>query len=89
MKKHASEELTCWDVTNRASEYLEGCLPNLTKVLVSLHLGSCDRCRTYIKQIDLVSSTLRSLPKFYPSPVNLLSLRHQFACHHGQSAAGN
>ena len=74
--------LTCRDLTNRASEYLEDRLPILTKVRVGLHLASCAHCRTYVKQIDLVSSTLRSLPKLYPSPVNRLCLRQQFAASH-------
>ena len=76
--------LTCRDLTNRASEYLEDRLPILTKVRVGLHLASCAHCRAYVKQIDLVSSALRSLPKLYPSPVNRLRLRQQFAANHGQ-----
>jgi predicted anti-sigma-YlaC factor YlaD len=88
MKDHASEGLTCWDVTGRASEYLDDHLPTLTKVQVDLHLASCAHCRAYVKQIDLVSSTLRSLPKLYPSPVNHLCLPQPSAAHHGQSAAG-
>ena len=82
MKNHASEGLTCWDVTGRASEYLDDRLPVLAKVRVDLHLASCAHCRAYVKQIDLVSSALRSLPKLYPSPVNRLRLRQQFAASH-------
>jgi len=86
MKDHPSQwirsGLTCRDVTDRASEYLDDCLSVLTKVRVGLHLASCARCRAYMKQIDLVSSTLRSLPKLYPSPVNRLRLRQGFAARH-------
>ena len=89
MKDHASEGLTCWDVTDRASEYLDDRLPILAKVRVDLHLASCSHCRTYVKQINLVSSALRSLPKLYPLPANRLRLRRQFAAHHGQSTFGN
>jgi predicted anti-sigma-YlaC factor YlaD len=74
--------LTCRDLTDRASEYLDNRLPILTKVLVGLHLASCAHCRTYVKQIDLVSSALRSLPKLHPSPVNRPRLRQQFAASH-------
>lgn len=74
--------LTCCNVTGRASEYLDGRLPVLTKVWVGLHLVSCAHCRTYMKQIDLVSSALRSLPKLYPSPLNRLRLRERFAARH-------
>lgn len=74
--------LTCRDVTDRASKYLDDCLPILTKVRVGLHLASCAHCRAYMKQIDLVSSTLKSLPKLYPSPLNRLRLRERFAARH-------
>jgi len=89
MKDDAAQGLTCWDVTDRASEYLDGHLAILTNVRVGLHLASCVYCRTYFKQIDLVASAVRSLPKLYPLPANRLRLRRQFAAHHGQSAFGN
>ena len=86
MKDHPSQwihsGLTCRDVTDRASEYLDDRLPILTKVRVGLHLASCAHCRAYMKQIDLVSSALRSLPKLYPSPLNRLRLRQRFAASH-------
>ena len=86
MKDHPSQwipsGLTCRDVTDRASEYLDDRLPILTKVRVGLHLASCAHCRAYMKQIDLVSSALRSLPKLYPSPLNRLCLSKRFAARH-------
>jgi predicted anti-sigma-YlaC factor YlaD len=88
MKDHPSQwirsGLTCCDVSDRASEYLDDRLPILTKVRVGLHLASCAHCRAYVKQIDLVSSALRirSVPKLYPSPVNRLRLRERFAARH-------
>lgn len=81
--------LTCRDVTNRASEYLDDCIPILIKVSIDLHLASCAHCRAYMKQIDLISSALRSLPPLYPSPVNRLRLRQRFAARHAQSGSGN
>ena len=94
MKEHPSQSqwihsgLTCRDVAERATDYLEDRVPSLTAIRIGLHLTSCAGCRTYVKQVDLVSSVLRSLPKLYPSPVNRLRLRQQFAAHHGQSADG-
>ncbi len=92
MKDHSSQRihsgLTCGDLTDRASEYLDDRLPILTKVRFGLHLASCVDCRTYVKQIDLVSSALRNLPKLYPSPVNRLRLRQQFAAHHVACVSG-
>jgi predicted anti-sigma-YlaC factor YlaD len=92
MKDHPSQGihsgLTCRDLTDRASEYLDGRLPNLIKVLVGMHLTSCVYCRTYVKQIGLVSSALRSLPNLYPAPMELSLLMSKFAAHHGQSVSG-
>ena len=93
MKDHPSQwihsGLTCRDLTDRASEYLDDRLPILTKVRVGLHLASCADCRTYVKQIALVCETLEGLPKLYPPPINRLRLRQQLAAHHGQSASGH
>jgi len=88
MKDHPSQwihsGLTCRDVAELASHYIENRLPLSTKILVGLHLASCAHCRAYVKQIDLVSSALRirSVPKLYPSPVNRLRLRERFAARH-------
>jgi len=75
-------DLTCCEVTDQASEYLEDSLSILTKVRVGVHLASCIHCRRYVQQIDLVSSALNSLPKLYPCSVNRLRLRQQFAARH-------
>jgi len=75
-------DLTCREVTDRASEYLDDSISILNKVRVGVHLASCIHCRTYVQQIDLVSSALSSLPKLYPASVNRLRLRQQFAARH-------
>ena len=69
----------CRDVAERATDYLEDRLPALTTTRIGLHLASCADCRSYVMQIGLVSSALRSLPKLYPSPVNRLRLSERFA----------
>ena len=93
MKDHPSQwihnGLTCRDVAERASHYLEDRLPLSTKILVGLHLASCAGCRSYVKQIAAVCETLVGLPKLYPPPNNRLRLRQQFAVHHGRPASGN
>jgi predicted anti-sigma-YlaC factor YlaD len=86
MKDHPTQwidsGLMCRDVAEQATDYLEGRLPVFTKISVGLHLASCTHCRAYVVQIGLVSSTLRSLPKLYPAPVNRFHLRQQFAARH-------
>jgi predicted anti-sigma-YlaC factor YlaD len=86
MKDHPSQwihsGLTCRDVAEWATDYLEDRLPALTTIRIGLHLTSCADCRSYVMQIGLVSSALRSLPKLYPSPVNRLRLSERFAGRH-------
>ncbi|MCI0428794.1 MAG: hypothetical protein L0Z46_12320 [Nitrospiraceae bacterium] len=93
MKDHPSQwipsGLTCRDLAEQATDYLENRLPVFTKIRVGLHVASCAGCRSYVMKIGLVSTALRSLPKPHLSPVNRLHLRQQFAVHHGQSASGN
>lgn len=86
MKDHPSQwihsGLTCRDVVDRSSDYLDDRLPMLTKVRLGLHLATCAHCRTYMKQTALVSEAMASLPKQYPSPIHRLRLRQQFAVQH-------
>lgn len=86
MKDHPSQRihsgLTCRELAERASHYLDDQLPLSSKIRVGWHLASCSHCRAYVKQIDLVSSALKSLPKLHPSPINRLRLRQQFAARH-------
>jgi predicted anti-sigma-YlaC factor YlaD len=86
MKDHPSQwihsGLTCRDVAERATYYLEDRVPSLTAIRIGLHLTSCADCRSYVMQIGLVSSALRCLPKLYPSPVNRLRLSERFAGRH-------
>jgi hypothetical protein len=93
MKDHPSQGihsgLTCRDVAELGSHYLDDRLPVFTKIWVDLHLVSCAHCRSYVMQIGLVSSVLRGLPTLDPHPINRLPLRRQFFAHHGQSVSGN
>jgi predicted anti-sigma-YlaC factor YlaD len=74
--------LTCHDVTDRTSEYLDDRLPIMTKVRVCLHLASCADCRAYVKQIELVRDAVSMLPKRLPWPIVRLRLRQHFSfCH--------
>lgn len=75
--------LTCRDVTDRVSEYLDDRLPMLTKIRVGLHLASCADCRTYVTHIMLVRDTLARLPKPAPSLINPLRLPRHFSLLHG------
>ncbi len=43
--------LSCKDVTEKSSDYLDHKLPLLTRLSVRVHLFVCVRCRTYVKQL--------------------------------------
>ena len=90
MKDHPSQwidsGLTCRDVAEWATDYLEDRLPALTTIRIGLHLTSCADCRSYVMQIGLVSSALRRRPKRYPSQANRLRLRQRFDARHGSPA---
>lgn len=86
MKDHTPQWIqsgpNCRNVAGLASEYLDDCLPMLTKVRVALHLASCADCRTYMKQMVLVCEAAAGLPKQYPFSITRLRLRQHFAhCH--------
>jgi hypothetical protein len=79
-----ASELTCRDVADRTSGYLENRLSLLTQVRIVLHLASCANCRDYVKQIAFISDAAGFLPKPLPSPINRLRLRRHFMdCHAG------
>lgn len=86
MKDHPSQwiasGLTCRDVGERTTDYLDERLPPLSQVRIALHVASCAHCRAYLKQIALVRHTLPLLPRPAPSPINRLRLRQQFAASH-------
>jgi anti-sigma factor RsiW len=51
--------LTCRDVAEHATDYLEGALPARTRLAVRLHLFLCRMCRAYLLQLRRTASLLR------------------------------
>ncbi|HEX9154972.1 MAG TPA: zf-HC2 domain-containing protein [Nitrospira sp.] len=90
MKDHPSQwirsGLTCHDVTDQVSEYLDDSLPVLTKIRIGLHLASCADCRTYVSHIMLVRDTLTCLPRSASFPINRFRLRRHFSARYDQSS---
>ncbi|MEX2660682.1 MAG: zf-HC2 domain-containing protein [Vicinamibacterales bacterium] len=54
--------LNCKEITQRASDFLDGTLPWRDRLEVRLHLMMCRFCREYLRQMNLVVRTLRRLP---------------------------
>jgi len=76
--------LNCKQITERASDFIDATLPWHARLQVRLHLMMCRFCREYVRQLSLVTRTLRVLPREQPSletEGELLSLfraeRHQ------------
>jgi anti-sigma factor RsiW len=54
--------LTCKELTELVTDYLEGRMSFMERVSFHLHLGMCDRCRAYLRQMKLTVKTLGKLP---------------------------
>lgn len=58
---------SCREVTERASDLVDGSLPPLQRLRLRLHLMICDGCRTYIEQLRGLKSMLRQRPPVRPT----------------------
>jgi predicted anti-sigma-YlaC factor YlaD len=56
-----SHELTCQELVELVTDYLEGELSSADVARFDEHLSGCDGCRTYLQQMDLTIETLGKL----------------------------
>ena len=61
-----NDVLVCRDMTELATDYLEGALPVRRSLAVRFHLSICSMCRRYYRQVRETVSLLRRMP---PEPV--------------------
>lgn len=54
--------LNCREITEHTSDFLDATLPWRVRVQVRLHLMMCRFCREYVRQMALLTRTLRRLP---------------------------
>ena len=71
-------ELTCREIANGVTDFLEGRLSTGINMKVSDHLASCAGCRAYVRQIALIKDTIALLPSQVPSPINRFRLHEHF-----------
>jgi anti-sigma factor RsiW len=45
-------ELTCKELVEVVTDYLEGSMPAERRLLFEEHLAFCDRCQTYLEQMQ-------------------------------------
>lgn len=55
--------LSCREVTERASDYLDRALPLWQRLAVRLHLFMCQHCRRYLRQLRAVVTALGRMPE--------------------------
>lgn len=60
--------LTCRDVTERATDYVEGAMPFGQQVSLWMHLAMCKHCRAYLHQYRTTIALMNQLPEEPPPP---------------------
>ena len=58
--------LSCQELSDLITEYLEGSLTFSEKIRFQIHLGFCSGCRNYLNQMKY---TIRTLGKLPPEPM--------------------
>ncbi len=61
-------DLPCRELVELVTDYLEGKLPSDIRGRFELHLGSCDGCSTYVRQMRLVLAATGRLSEDALSP---------------------
>lgn len=70
--------LTCLDMTEAVTDYLEDKLSWWDRIRFQMHLGMCWRCRAYLHQMREVIRSLGKLPPVEPPPEVQAELLHRF-----------
>jgi hypothetical protein len=82
--KLTTSEITCREIAQWASAYLDEHVGDDRKRQITLHLAICAGCGTYVKQIATVRDVLRLLPKTVERPSDSHRLRQAFAARAGR-----
>jgi hypothetical protein len=62
------EQLSCRELVELVTDYLEGALPEEERLRFEDHIGRCGGCRIYLEQIRQTISVLGHLPEESLSP---------------------
>jgi anti-sigma factor RsiW len=54
--------MTCRQITESATDWLEGALPVRQRLAFRLHLWACHHCRRFLRQLKWTTAALRALP---------------------------
>ena len=55
------EEVTCRQVVELVTDYLEGDLPEPLRAAVARHLAECPHCVAYVEQMRTTAASLREI----------------------------
>jgi len=58
-----SNDLTCQELVELITDYLEAALPDGERVRIEAHLAGCTGCRNYLAQMQQTIHTLGKLPE--------------------------
>jgi anti-sigma factor RsiW len=64
----SGDDLTCQELVELVTDYLEGTLPTQEKLRFERHLDECGGCDTYLDQIRMVVARARRLSESDLSP---------------------
>jgi anti-sigma factor RsiW len=82
-------EITCLEIAQWASAYLDGHVGDERKRQIALHLAICAGCETYVKQIATVGDAVGLLPKAVEQPADPQRLRQAFVARARRSSSGD
>ncbi len=60
--------LTCKQITELVSDYVEKRLPLWDRMRFEMHVGMCKHCREYLRQMKLTVRALGEIPAEPPPP---------------------
>jgi anti-sigma factor RsiW len=81
-------EITCQEIVQWASAYLDEHVGDDRKRQIAVHLAICAGCETYVKQIATVRDVVGLLPETVEQPSNLHRLRQAFRAKERRSRSG-
>jgi predicted anti-sigma-YlaC factor YlaD len=81
--------LTCKEMTALVTDYLEGRMGLADRMRFQMHIGMCQHCRAYLKQMKATVAALGQMPDDAKTPAEVSDeLRKRFADWHAAKQAG-
>ncbi|MEP7153873.1 MAG: zf-HC2 domain-containing protein [Nitrospira sp.] len=85
--EQTASEITCREVAEWTSAYLDERVNDTSKIRMALHLATCTGCEAYVKQIASVRDMLGLLPMAVTEPAQHDRLRQAFSARRNQPSS--